>query len=414
MINIGFIGVGGYGRVQLEGFLPFHTAGRVCIRALADRSPQALATASGIGGLGGADVFLDYRGMLDRCCLDAVVVSAPIPTHKEITLDALNRGLFVLLEKPPVPLLSELRELFAADLQRRVMVGFQHIYMPLVHRMKEAVWSGEIGRPLEISTFGLWPRTTEYYERSPWVGELFWEGRSTLDGPCTNAMAHFLNSMLFIAGKMPSGFARPERLEGEVYRARPIASYDLGALRGFLDNGMRFSAAFSHASAEKMPARIIVQGTEGRVELIDDARIFRDPKGRIIEGTDGRNEMRLAFLEFAENRPDKNLTGLEATEPYVLATNMMFLSSGGIHSIGADFITVHKPETPETVFSVAGIKEVFQSSCSRMISLEKASAAWAVPSRMLSRKDFNEDQMLHCLGVSRQAGFMPSKTNPTK
>lgn len=392
MINLGFIGVGGYGWHQLEGFLPFQAAGRINLCALADPSPEALAAA--VFELPQAEVFLDWHEMLGCSEIDAVVVCAPIPAHKEITLQAMRRDLFVLLEKPPVPLVSDLSELIAADRNGRVMVAFQHIYKPLVQQMKRMVWSGEIGRPIAISAYGLWPRTSEYYERSSWAGEIFQNGRPVLDGPCTNAMAHFLNSLFFIAGKEPAQFARPARLAGEVYRARPIASYDIGAVRGSFNDGMKFSAFFSHAAAEKSPARITVVGTEGEMSLLDDATKYKNPQGRIFSGSDGREELRLAFLSFVEGAVEKNLTSLPAMEPYLLATNMMFQSSGGIHSIAPGFIEIHQPETPEATFSIPGLDDLFRASSERASSID---APWAITPRAISPGQFDERLMLDFL-----------------
>lgn len=398
MIKLGFIGVGGYGRYQLEGFLPFQAKGRISIRALADPAPMALAAFA--SQLPRAETFLDYREMLERAELDAVVICAPIHAHKEIALRAVQRDLHVLLEKPPVPLFSDLKELIAADRHCRVMVAFQHIYKPLARRMKEAVARGEIGRPIAISAHGLWPRPSEYYERSSWAGELFLGGQPVLDGPCTNAMAHFLNSLFFLAGREPAEFARPESLSGEAYRARPVASYDVGAVRGTLERGMRFSALFSHAVAEKTPVRISIVGTEGEVELRDDATRYRDPSGEIFSGSDGRDELRQAFLSFVEGEAEKNLTGLSAMEPYLLATNLMFQSSGGIHTIAPGFVEVHQPGTPDAIYAVRGLRELFRSSSERMNSFREIGMPWALKPRVISASDFNESQMLDFLSES--------------
>jgi predicted dehydrogenase len=97
MINLGFIGVGGYGETHLRGFLPHHHAGRVRIRALADASPMALAAAEKLTGLPSAAVHLDYQELLDRDDLHAVVISTPISSHRKIALHAIEKGLFVLL-----------------------------------------------------------------------------------------------------------------------------------------------------------------------------------------------------------------------------------------------------------------------------------------------------------------------------
>ncbi len=399
MLNLGFIGVGGYGSTHLKGFLPYHAAGKVRICALADLSPGALGLAAQYTELSSAATYRDYQELLHRDDLHAVVISAPIPAHREIALKAIRRGLFVLLEKPPVPLLSELRELIAADTNRKVMVAFQHVYKPLVRQMKAEVWSGVIGHPEAITAWGLWPRTSEYYERSPWAGKLFEDGRAIMDGPCTNAMAHFINSLFFIAGKKPTASARPEFLEGEVYRARPIASYDIGAVRGMLDNGLKFSAALSHASAEMIPARIRAKGSKGHIELFENATKLRDTRGNIYSGSDGREELRMAFIDFVKGDSKQNLTGLEATMPYVLATNMMLQSSGGIHSIPKANISTHQPDTAHTIFSVPGLKSFFDSSNEQMGSLRKAGASWAKTTQPLSFHDFDERRMLEFLRI---------------
>jgi predicted dehydrogenase len=391
MIKLGFIGIGGYGKVQLEGFRPFHQSGRIAIRALADSSYAALADA----GLEGADLFTDYQEMLDSVDLDAVVISAPIPLHLELALEAIDRGLFVLLEKPPVPLLSQLRQLIAADSRRRVMVGFQHLYTPLLRRAKAAVTSGEIGRLNSIRAAGIWPRGSAYYLRSRWAGQLFHEGRPTLDGPCTNAMAHYLNSLLYLGGDAPGTYADPARLEAQLFRARPLASYDLAGIWGELSTGCDFSLALSHASTEPLPVRIRLEGTEGSLELIANATQLRDPQGRVLEGGDGRPELRQAFLEFVEGNSAINLTRPADMMPYVLTTNLMFQSAGGIQDLDPALVSLHRPHTPEAIYAVRGLKDHFTPLGRRF--------PWGAAPASLTPADFHEQTMLNTLTRSTPA-----------
>ena len=394
MTNLGFVGVGGYGRAQLEQFLPFHRSGQVRICALADVSREALAAASNIEGLQDARGFDDYRAMLEMDDLDAVVISAPIPFHEEVALRAIERGVFALLEKPPAPLMSQLERLIAADVDGKVMVAFQHVYSPLLQRMKEIVRSGEIGQPLAFSVAGIWPRSTSYYERAGWAGQIFWRDRVTLDGPCTNGMSHYVNSLFYVGGETPGSYALPSRLEGEAYRARPVPSYDVGVLRGRFDEGSEFQAMFSHAGAEAMPVRLRAQGTLGAVELSDNNKLLCDHAGRTTAGSDGRDELAAAFLAFVEGRKESNLTPLSEMRAYVLATNMMLLSSGGIHSADGRFVTVHHPETPGAIYEVEGLNERFARSYERGGSLD---APWIVPPRMITRREMDEPRLLDLL-----------------
>ncbi len=41
--------------------------------------------------------------------------------------------------------------------------------------MKAEVWSEYHRSSQAITAWGIWPRTSEYYERSSWAGELFEE-----------------------------------------------------------------------------------------------------------------------------------------------------------------------------------------------------------------------------------------------
>lgn len=397
MTNLGFIGVGGYGRAQLENFLPFHRAGRVRITALADVSSTALEAASGIDGLERAQSFTDYAAMLSAADLDAVVISAPIPLHEEMTRRTAERGLFALVEKPPVPLWSQLEGLIAADPRAKIMVGFQHVYSPLLQRMKEITWGGDIGQPLAFSGMGVWPRTSAYYDRAGWAGQLTWRGRATLDGPCTNGMSHFVNSLFFAGGETRSGFATPRWLEGEAYRARPVPSYDVGALRGELDNGCEVSALFAHASADTVPVCLQARGTKGSVTLTDNNKTLCDHAGRTTAGSDGRSELVLAFLEMTEGRAESNLTPLTAMRDYVLATNMMLQSSGGIHQIADQFVTVHDPASPGAVYGVAGLKDLFSHASERGASLRAVGAPWAIAPQRVRREEYDENRLLQLL-----------------
>jgi predicted dehydrogenase len=60
--------------------------------------------------------YQDYNTMLQmESDLDAVVIATPIPFHREIAECCIARGLYVLLEKPPVALIQDLDALVKLD-----------------------------------------------------------------------------------------------------------------------------------------------------------------------------------------------------------------------------------------------------------------------------------------------------------
>jgi len=399
MIRLGFIGAGGYGRVQIDGFVKLQAEGLVKITAIADSSSAILGALGELPELKTARYFQDYRDLLAFEELDAVVICAPIPLHDEMALAALDRDLFILLEKPPLPLLSQLERLITADTNDRVMVAFQHIYSGLIRKLKQDLVAGCIGRITSISAHGLWPRHTGYYERAAWAGLLEWDGKVVLDGPCTNGFAHFVNIVLYLAGDEADAFAMPVQVSGEAYRARPgLQTYDTGCLSGSLDNDVRFFIGFSHTAAEASPVKVQLQGAEGKLSLLEDCLTLQSEDGRGIRGDDGRDNLRRAFTAFASGDASQNKTPLCAMRPYVMATNLMLCSSGGIHQIPEEYVQTVNTGI-ETVFVVENIADYLAQGARQIAPLCKTPARWAQKGHSLLAANFSEADLIHNLGL---------------
>lgn len=91
-------------------------------------------------------VFDDHRKLLEMD-LDAVVVSTPNHTHKEIVLDAFASGKHVFCEKPLANTLRDCDEIITAAEQsgRYLQVGLVYRYSSLYRTMNDLVRKGEIG-----------------------------------------------------------------------------------------------------------------------------------------------------------------------------------------------------------------------------------------------------------------------------
>lgn len=90
----------------------------------------------------------DYRELLSRCELDAVVVSSPHTLHYEHARAALERGLHVMCEKPFTTRAEHARELVrvASERQLHLLVPYGWHYKPFVQQAKELLDQGRIGR----------------------------------------------------------------------------------------------------------------------------------------------------------------------------------------------------------------------------------------------------------------------------
>jgi predicted dehydrogenase len=103
-----------------------------------------------------AEVFTDYRALLDRVPIDLAIVSSPIHVHEDMALAAFEAGAHVLCEKPlSNSVASCSRMLDVARRRGRVLaVGFNHRYYPAVQFLKRVVDRGEIGDIDHVRVFG--------------------------------------------------------------------------------------------------------------------------------------------------------------------------------------------------------------------------------------------------------------------
>src|SRR5690606_35584330 len=137
-------------------------------------------------------------------------------------------GFHVLCEKPAAGNHGEALEMqrAARETGKILAIGYQNMYTPTVRRIKELTLEGRrggaLGRLLTATCSARWPRGASYYGRNAWAGRLAVSGREIFDSPVQNALAHYLQDMLFIAGPDARTCATPVRLYGENYRAKSI------------------------------------------------------------------------------------------------------------------------------------------------------------------------------------------------
>ncbi len=87
----------------------------------------------------GAEAVSDYRHLLERTELGAVVVATPTHTHFQMVEDALLADKHVLCEKPLAPTLEQCQRLESLARERglTLAVGFNHRYYPCIKILKE-------------------------------------------------------------------------------------------------------------------------------------------------------------------------------------------------------------------------------------------------------------------------------------
>lgn len=357
-INYGLIGVGGFGRQHLATISDFEQARRLRLTAVCDPAVHRLGAVTEDLKVRKVRLYEDIGEMLAReADLTAVTIAAPIPFHYQMVKRCLERELFVYLEKPPVPLLWQLDDLIEADRGRRVAVGFQMVESDWSQWVKRSVVEGKLGELREIRVSACWPRTGSYYARALWAGRMAVNGEPVFDGPATNALAHLIHASMFFAGEGFDGFTEPVDIRGELYRARPIESYDMACLSGNLASGVRFHSAFSHATEKELPFVLELVGSDGWVRVSEAHSMIESSWGGFpccMDTAETVAKCYDVFLDYVSGRRGRPSTLLTDTRGYVLATNAMLYSSGGIRTIDAANVR-HLENGGDDVYDVDGL-----------------------------------------------------------
>jgi len=141
--KVAVIGLGGI--AQLVHLPILSKMMNVQISAVADRKKNQL---NSIGDKFKIEkLYTDYKEMLDKEEIDAVIIATPTNTHLEIALDCLKANKHILIEKPIARNVSEAKQITAASkkYKKQVMVGMNLRYRPDAMLMKSLVNSGELG-----------------------------------------------------------------------------------------------------------------------------------------------------------------------------------------------------------------------------------------------------------------------------
>ncbi|MEZ0165399.1 Gfo/Idh/MocA family protein [Kineococcus sp. LSe6-4] len=204
-VRLGVIGLGTqggtYARFVSEGRVPGMTLG-----AVADTDPAGAERAA--AEFGDVPFFTDHLAMLDSGTVDAVVTCVPHYQHPQMGVDAIERGIHVLVEKPAGVHSAQVKRLNAVaaahpDVTFGVM--FNQRSNPLYRRLKEIVEAGEIGRIIRSNwIITTWWRPQGYYEQSAWRATWGGEGGGVL----VNQAPHQLDLWQWICGVPRTVFAK--------------------------------------------------------------------------------------------------------------------------------------------------------------------------------------------------------------
>ncbi|HKP86317.1 MAG TPA: Gfo/Idh/MocA family oxidoreductase [Blastocatellia bacterium] len=148
-INVALIGAGGRGRALLDwvmktGEQPSTPARVVAVSDVYGKRLRAAKEAAKCDG------YLDYREILERKDVDAVIIATPDHWHARQAIEAMDRGKDVYLEKPMTHTIEEAKRVYqkVTETKRVLQVGSQTTSSDQWWKARKAIQDGMIGKLL--------------------------------------------------------------------------------------------------------------------------------------------------------------------------------------------------------------------------------------------------------------------------
>jgi predicted dehydrogenase len=287
-VRLGIIGLGAQGSMYAK-FITDGLVPNIEIGAIADTDPgKAELVASQYPGV---SFYTDYLELLESGDVDAVVTCVPHYLHPKMGMDALERGVHALVEKPAGVYTKQVNELnaFAAshpELSFGIM--FNQRNNPLYVRLKEIVDNGEIGNILRSNwIITNWWRPQGYYDQSAWRATWGGEGGGVL----VNQAPHQLDLWQWICGVPKSVYAKV----AYGYRRNIAVEDEVTAL---VDYGNGATGVFITATHEMTGTdRFEIVGDQGKI-VVENSKTatvtrLKKPERELSESMDMSDVMKL-------------------------------------------------------------------------------------------------------------------------
>jgi predicted dehydrogenase len=299
-IQIALIGAGGQGQgdTKVAAQVP-----GVKVVAVADCYDGRLAHCKEIWG---NDIFTtrDYKEILARKDIDAVIIGTPDHWHKQASVDAMKAGKDVYCEKPMIHLYSDGPEMIEAAraTNRIIQIGSQRVSSVVYAKAKEILASGAIGQlnmvtaywdrnssigawnytvPVDASPETCdWPRFLGTAQKIPFNAEHFFQWRKWRaygSGVAGDLFVHLFSGTHFITGA--NGPTRAMATGG--LRFWKDGRDALDVMVGLFDyrEGFNLSLRVNFVDGGEENEGLIFTGSEGTMEILGNAvTISRTPR----------------------------------------------------------------------------------------------------------------------------------------
>ncbi len=316
-LRFGLIGCGDIGRLRAEAL---RRAG-LPLTVVCDTDS---ARAAKVGA--GAAVVADWRELIGRNDVDAVIVSTPPSLHRDMCVDAAAAGKHVLCEKPLALDSREGHEIVAAAERGgiRVATGFNYRFYPSFSLAKRWLADGRIGTLDHVRSYGGYSAVSH---NQPWVHEAGTAGGGALRdigihlidltcdfiGPVTDVVGMKTASVWKYPGCEDNGFALLRAESGVVASVQASwtewrkyrFSIELYGSHGFIQaTCFPMAAEIRWASEVSGPQQ---RQTERFLGTLINEKVYS--YRRIV--VDSFVEEHAAFIQYVQGKPSRVATALD-------------------------------------------------------------------------------------------------------
>ncbi|MDZ7718538.1 MAG: Gfo/Idh/MocA family oxidoreductase [Balneolaceae bacterium] len=208
-------------------------------------------------------LYADYDEMLKQDDIDAISICTPSGTHLDFGIKAAEAGKHVIVDKPIEVSVDRGQRLIESCENNGVKLAviYQNRYSDAVLKLKDAVDSGKIGKPVMARGTVKWFRSQDYYSDSGWRGTLDLDG----GGALINQSIHTIDLLIWILGDLKCVFGLKDTLTHEGIEAED----NLVATLQFV-NGMLGQFEASTSIVPPQPRTIEINGSKGTAILKGD------------------------------------------------------------------------------------------------------------------------------------------------
>ncbi|MCC5835306.1 MAG: Gfo/Idh/MocA family oxidoreductase [Opitutales bacterium] len=415
-IRIALIGVTGYALAYFEDLNKLVDSGRAQWAAVTVINPEQAPDQMQFFKDRKIPVFADYREMLDKeqDNIDWVCIPTAIGWHTQMTIDCLRLGKQVLVEKPLAPTLQDVDAIRKVEKETgiSICVGFQHTYLEETWDLKRRLLDGEIGEVKRVDCIALWPRSTNYYARNNWAGQLH-DGHSwVLDSPLHNGLSHMVNLILFWTGSELDKPGNLVRVSSETYRAKPIESFDTIRTVAEMANGIEAAVILTHSNTNAIDPEIRITGTNGTL-------VWRFRGHHSIYTRDGDYSIKTpGLLRIREIMFETVLDRIEGKGGYFCSTEIARGTAKWVNAVH-DAAPIH--EVPqiyrqhvdivdgESYDTIQDMEYYGIRSYLEKCAFADLGAPWAVQPRSLNVRDYNNFEARYCDNAALAPQAVPMK-----